>query len=33
VLLAPGCASWDMFTDFSHRGDLFATAVKGGLID
>ena len=33
VLLAPGCASWDMFTDFSHRGDLFASAVTGGLID
>lgn len=33
VLLAPGCASWDMFTDYSQRGDLFATAVMDGLID
>ena len=28
VLLAPGCASWDMFRDYSQRGDLFAQAVR-----
>ncbi len=34
VLLAPGCASWDMFRDYGHRGDAFAEAVRarGGRI-
>jgi UDP-N-acetylmuramoylalanine--D-glutamate ligase len=28
VLLAPACASFDMYKDFSHRGDVFKEAVR-----
>ncbi len=28
VLLSPACSSLDMFDDFTHRGDVFKTAVR-----
>jgi len=28
VLLAPGCASKDMYRDYAARGDAFAAAVR-----
>ncbi|MEY4322745.1 MAG: hypothetical protein RL410_526 [Actinomycetota bacterium] len=28
VLLAPACASWDMYQNYGHRGDMFAEAVR-----
>ena len=30
VLLAPGCASLDMYRDYAARGDAFAAAVRTG---
>ena len=32
ILLAPACSSFDMFTDYVHRGRVFKENV-GGLID
>lgn len=31
VLLAPACASFDMFNNFEHRGDVFKALVKSSL--
>jgi UDP-N-acetylmuramoylalanine--D-glutamate ligase len=32
VLLSPACASFDMFRDYHHRGEVFAAAVREGHV-
>ena len=31
VLLSPACASFDMFDNFEHRGDVFKATVRALL--
>jgi UDP-N-acetylmuramoylalanine--D-glutamate ligase len=32
VLLAPACASFDMFDDYAHRGRVFTDLVQGRTV-